>query len=241
MILPTAPGLVVASATLTGRADPDPSNNTSTITIDVDEPKAELFFGDWPRSLTIPRRAGCAGRGGRAGDGVAASSVNWSRPGGGSAARSRGWRHEQVAANWVTWGAASRNGRTARRRRDQAGKHTRRRVGPGPRAHGPRSGLSCGRPSPFEPLALTGIQPSAASRSATSANDESRCRTRTEELTRLRDLARPFVEVGERVPEAQVELLDALHVVGLAGRASRSPPAGGRRRPGRRRARCGPR
>ena len=39
----------------------------------------------------------------------------------------------------------------------------------------------------------------------------------TEELARPRDLARPFVEVRERVPEPEVELLDALHVVGPPG------------------------
>ena len=41
--LPTTPTTVVASATITGRADPDHANDTSTVTIDVDEPAAEIF------------------------------------------------------------------------------------------------------------------------------------------------------------------------------------------------------
>ena len=42
VMLPTTPGTVVATATLTGRADPVSSNNSSTFTIDVAEPATEL-------------------------------------------------------------------------------------------------------------------------------------------------------------------------------------------------------
>jgi hypothetical protein len=41
--LPTTPGTIVASATLTGRADPNHANDTSKITVDVDPPAAEIF------------------------------------------------------------------------------------------------------------------------------------------------------------------------------------------------------
>lgn len=41
-IMPTTPGTVVATATITGRNDPDPTNNTSTVTIDVRPESAEI-------------------------------------------------------------------------------------------------------------------------------------------------------------------------------------------------------
>ena len=41
--LPTSPATVVATATITGRADPVPANNASVVTLDVDAPAAEIF------------------------------------------------------------------------------------------------------------------------------------------------------------------------------------------------------
>jgi hypothetical protein len=41
--LPTTPSTVVASATITGRADTNHANDTSKVEIDVDTPKAEIF------------------------------------------------------------------------------------------------------------------------------------------------------------------------------------------------------
>ena len=60
------------------------------------------------------------------------------------------------------------------------------------------------------------VSRSAARRSATSANDESCLPHPLEQLAGPRDLAGALVEVGERVPEAQVVRLDALHVVGAS-------------------------
>ena len=52
--LPATPATVVASATLTGRADPDHTNDTSTVTIDVDEPAAEIYTQITPVVDPIP-------------------------------------------------------------------------------------------------------------------------------------------------------------------------------------------
>ena len=52
--LPATPTTVVASATLTGRADPDHTNDTSTVTIEVDEPAAEIYTQITPVAHPIP-------------------------------------------------------------------------------------------------------------------------------------------------------------------------------------------